>query len=179
MQAVNNFHLKTKKKANGSTTYYAQTDAHKSQAYSFHFIAQNQSHVAGSALVAFAQPPSTADPNITYSISAKLSGLTPGLNYTAMLCKGRSGSGAMVPYSQFGTVTVNANGAATVTGFVQASGLSQGIWNLDTILTNKWLRQVLSMIHLSLMNGSSNLRNAANNSASMPGTYYGPPLAAL
>jgi plastocyanin len=130
-QVVANFHLKTKRNANGTTTYYGQNDAPESQADSFDLAAVNQSKVTGSSLIAFAQPPSKTNPEITYSVSAKLSGLTPGQSYTAMLCEGKSGSGVMVPNSQFGSITVNSDGKGTVSGSVQAGGLPQGIWNLD------------------------------------------------
>lgn len=136
-KAVSTFSLKSKKNSNGTTTYYAQTDAPETQAYSFNLASSGSSKVTGSALIAFAQPPSKTNPNITYNVSAKLAGLTPGQTYTAMLCEGTSGSGVMVPNSKFGTITVNSDGSATVTGSVQASGLPQGIWYLDIYDANQ------------------------------------------
>lgn len=130
--AVNSFHVKSVKNSNGTRTYYAQTDAPESQAQAFNLTSANGSSVNGSALIAFAQPPSSAqDPNITYSVSAKLTGLTAGQSYTAVLSEGKSGSGVAVPNSQFDPVTVNSDGSGTVTGSVKAGGLPQRIWNLD------------------------------------------------
>lgn len=136
-QAVAGFKLKTQKNANGTTTYFAQTDAKESQAYALNLSAVNNSGVHGSALIAFAQPPSKSKPNITYRISAKLTGLKSGQTYTAMLCEGKSDSGVMVPESTFASVMVNTDGTATVTGSVQAPGLPQGVWNLDIYNANK------------------------------------------
>lgn len=130
-KAVASFHLKTKHNANGTTTYYAQTDAPEPQAVSFQLKAAGGSSATGNALIAFALPPSSSDPNITYRITAKLTGLTPGQSYSAVLSEGESGSGTAVPGSSFQKITVNSDGTATVTGSVQASGLPQGIWNLD------------------------------------------------
>lgn len=130
-RAVKSFRLKTKRNSNGTTTYYAQTDAPESQVYSFHLVSENNTNVTGSALIAFAKPPSQTNLHITYGIAAKLSGLTPGQTYVAMLCEGKSGSGVMVPNSQFGTVTIHSDGTGTVTGTVEATGLPQGIWYLD------------------------------------------------
>ncbi len=130
-QLINAFQLKSKKNANGTTTYYAQTDVQEPQTYSFGLTSENGSHTAGTALVAFAKQPSQTDPNITYSVDVKLSGLTPGQTYTAVLSEGKSGSSVSVPNSQFQNITVNSDGTGTVSGSVKASGLPQGIWYLD------------------------------------------------
>ncbi|GMA56823.1 hypothetical protein GCM10025858_13260 [Alicyclobacillus sacchari] len=130
-QAVSSFQLKAQKNPNGTTTYFAQTDAPEPQTYTFDLSAQNSSTVRGSALIAFSLPPSQSNPETTYSIAVKLAGLTPGQSYTAVLSEGTSGSGVTVPQSQFGTVTVNADGTGTVTGSVNAMALPQGVWTLD------------------------------------------------
>ncbi|SHK22389.1 cupredoxin domain-containing protein [Alicyclobacillus tolerans] len=136
-QSIADFKLKTQKNANGTTTYFAQTDAKESQSYAMNLSTVNNSGVKGSALIAFAQPPSQSNSYITYGISVKLAGLKPGHTYTAMLCEGKSGSGVMVPHSKFATVIVNSDGTGTVTGSVEASGLPQGVWNLDIYNSSK------------------------------------------
>jgi plastocyanin len=130
--AAGQFQLKTTKNADGTTTYHAQIDAPESQAYSFDLGSANNSSVTGSALIAFSAPPSPAtNLKVTYSVTVKLKGLTPGVTYTAKLSEGKSNSGVAVPDSKFASVTVNQDGSGTATGTVMATGIPQGIWNLD------------------------------------------------
>lgn len=97
-KAVSGFQLQKQKNANGTTTYMAQTDFLEAQAYSFKLSSIKTNSVSGTALVAFSEPPSPqTNMNVTYSVSAKLAGLTPGQTYTAILSEGGSGSGVMVP----------------------------------------------------------------------------------
>lgn len=131
--AMHAFKLKSVRNANGTSTYYAQTDAAEPQAYAFNLHTVHSSAVTGSALIAFAQPPSRTNPDITYSIAAKVAGLIPGKSYSAVLSEGKSGSGVTVAHSQFASVFVHSDGNATVTGSVQAAGLPQGVWNLDIL----------------------------------------------
>lgn len=131
---VNSIHVKTQYNANGTKTYFSYMDVPEPQAYSFNLAALSAGgNVSGSALIAFSAPPSKTDVNVTYNVTARLQGLTPGQSYTAVLSEGKSHSGVAVPQSQFANVMVNVDGTGTVTGTVKAMDIPQGVWNLDIL----------------------------------------------